>query len=140
MVRRGWALPESDGLSPLVKVRFSLWEAFFPTGLPHGPTRLDELAEARGADVAQLVGELDALARQGVVYRRLSGAGVRWRLGDAFFTFLRSFNFCPASSVLGPGDLRPPRRSARHPRRGVDEEQVETRRVPRRLSRRRTGR
>jgi ferredoxin len=88
--KRSWALPESDELLPLVKARFSREEAAFLTGLPHGLTRLDELAEARAADAAQLEQQLDALARQGVVYRRLSDDGVRYRLNDAFFTFLRS--------------------------------------------------
>jgi ferredoxin len=88
--RRGWPLPESDELLPLVKARFSPEEAAFLTGMPHGLTSLEKLAEARDVDAGQLEKRLDALARQGVVYRRLSEDGVRYRLSDAFFTFLRS--------------------------------------------------
>ena len=88
--KRSWALPESDELLPLVKARFSPEEAAFLTGMPHGLTSLEKLAEARGVDPARLGKQLDALARQGVVYRRLSYDGARYRLSDAFFTFLRS--------------------------------------------------
>jgi formate hydrogenlyase subunit 6/NADH:ubiquinone oxidoreductase subunit I len=87
---RGWPLPESDELLPLMKARFSPEEAAFLTGMPHGLTPLEKLAEEREVDAAQLEKQLDALARQGVVYRQASDGEVRYKLSDAFFTFLRS--------------------------------------------------
>ena len=69
---RGWPLPESDELLPLMKARFSPEEAAFLTGMPHGLTPLEKLAEEREVDAAQLEKQLDALARQGVVYRQAS--------------------------------------------------------------------
>jgi ferredoxin len=86
----GWPLPEAEELLPLVCARFSPGEAAFLTGLPHGLTRLEDLAEQKGMDPDELGPKLDGLSKQGVVYRRVTDDGVRYKLNDAFFTFLRS--------------------------------------------------
>jgi ferredoxin len=88
--KHGWPLPERDELLPLVKARFSPEEAAFLTGMPHGLTRLEDLAEAKGIEAGELEKQLDALARQGVIYRQVSDDGALYKLSDAFFTFLRS--------------------------------------------------
>ena len=85
-----WPLPEAEELLPLVKARFSPEEAAFLTDMPHGMTRLGDLAEQKGMDPAELGPKLDGLARRGVVYRRVVGDRVLYKLNDAFFTFLRS--------------------------------------------------
>jgi hypothetical protein len=66
----GWNLPETEELLPLVKARYSPEEAAFLTGMPLQLTKLEELAEAKGMDPAELRPRLDALAAQGVLYRR----------------------------------------------------------------------
>jgi electron transport complex protein RnfB len=86
----GWNLPETEELLPLVKARYSPEEAAFLTGMPLQLTKLEELAEAKGMDPAELGPRLDALAAQGVLYRRAACESVLYKLNDAFFTFLRS--------------------------------------------------
>jgi ferredoxin len=89
-LKLGWHLPETEELLPLVKARYSPEEAAFLTGMPLQPTKLEELAEAKGMDPAELRPRLDALAAQGVLYRRAACESVLYKLNDAFFTFLRS--------------------------------------------------
>jgi ferredoxin len=88
--KQSWQLPETEELLPLVKVRFSPEEAAFLSDMPHGMTRLEDLAEQKGMDPAELGPKLDAMARRGVVYRRVVDDAVLYKLNDAFFTFLRS--------------------------------------------------
>jgi ferredoxin len=88
--KQSWPLPETEELLPLVKARFSPEEAAFLTDMPHGMTRLGDLAEQKGMDPAELGPKLDGMARRGVVYRRIVDDEVLYKLNDAFFTFLRS--------------------------------------------------
>jgi ferredoxin len=88
--KQSWPLPETEELLPLVKARFSPEEAVFLTDMPHGMTRLGDLAAQKGMDPAELGPKLDGMARRGVVYRRIVDDEVLYKLNDAFFTFLRS--------------------------------------------------
>ena len=89
-----WGLPESAELMPLLKARYTVEEARLLTGMSFsGPSRgetLDELAEMKHVDAAELGPQLDALARKGVVYRDAEGGTIRYGLNDSFFTLLRS--------------------------------------------------
>jgi ferredoxin len=89
-LKLSWHLPETEDLLALVKERYSPQQAIFLTNLPLGLTKLEDLAEMKGMDPAELGPELDELSRQGVVYRRVEGDTVLYKLNDAFFTFLRS--------------------------------------------------
>jgi NAD-dependent dihydropyrimidine dehydrogenase PreA subunit len=85
-----WPLPETDELLPLVRARYSPEDAALLTDMPLRPASVEELAELKQADPRELATRLDALAKQGVVYRRVQEGGVLYRPSDAFFTFLRS--------------------------------------------------
>lgn len=61
--KMGWHLPETEELLPLLKARFSPEEAAFFTGMPFGPTRLEDIAEARHYFKDRQAG-LERLARQ----------------------------------------------------------------------------
>ena len=89
-LKRSWHLPETQDLLVLVKERYSPEQAAFLTGMPLGLTKLEDLAEMKAMDPAELGPELDALARQGVMYRRVEGDTLLYKLNDAFFSFLRS--------------------------------------------------
>ena len=89
-LKLSWHLPETEDLLPLVKERYSPEQAAFLTNMPLGLTKLEDLAAMKELDPAELEPELDALAKQGVVYRRVEGDTLFYKLNDAFFTFLRS--------------------------------------------------
>ena len=89
-LKRSWHLPETQDLLVLVKERYSPEQAAFLTGMPLGLTKLEDLAAMKGMDPAELGPELDALAKQGVMYRRVEGDTLLYKLNDAFFSFLRS--------------------------------------------------
>jgi NAD-dependent dihydropyrimidine dehydrogenase PreA subunit len=89
-LKKSWHLPETEELLPVVKARYTPAQAAFLTGMPFRLTKLEDLAESKGMDPAELGPELDALAKQGIVYRHLGGDAVLYRLNDAFFTFLRA--------------------------------------------------
>lgn len=85
-----WGLPESDQLVPLIQARYSVEEAAFLTGIPFSGNNLEELAELKGRDPAELKPYLDGLAKKGILFRRLSGDTVRYSLNDSYFVFFRS--------------------------------------------------
>jgi ferredoxin len=89
-LKPSWHLPETEDLLALVKERYSPEQAAFLTDMPLSLTKLEDLAAMKGMDPAELAPELDALAKQGVVYRRAEGGTLLYKLNDAFFTFLRA--------------------------------------------------
>lgn len=84
-----WGLPESEHLMPTVKAFYTPEEAALLTGIPFSGRNLEELAEMKGMDPAELAHKLDELARRGAVWRSVRGETVRYSLNDSFFTFLR---------------------------------------------------
>jgi len=89
LAERGW-VPITEDFRASVRERYSPEQAAFLACLPTTLTGLEEIAAARQADPSELASELDALAREGVVYRRVDGDTVLYSLNGAFFTFLRS--------------------------------------------------
>ncbi|CAB1077888.1 hypothetical protein D1AOALGA4SA_5664 [Olavius algarvensis Delta 1 endosymbiont] len=85
-----WGLPESDQLMPLIKARYATEEAAFLTGVPFSGNSLEDLAELKGREPAELKPYLDGLARKGVLFRRESDTTVRYSLNDSYFVFFRS--------------------------------------------------
>jgi Pyruvate/2-oxoacid:ferredoxin oxidoreductase delta subunit len=85
-----WGLPASDSLQPAIRARYTPEDADFLTGFPHSATSLEQLAELKSIDPADLEPRLDELARKGLVYRSRRGSSVRYWLNDAFFTYLRA--------------------------------------------------
>jgi len=85
-----WGLPEGDELMPLIKARYTPEEAALLTGMPFSGRNLEELAEMKGMDPAELDAHLHAMARKGLVFRSRRGETVRYSLNDSFFVFYRS--------------------------------------------------
>lgn len=85
-----WDLPEADELVPLMMARYTPEEASLLTGMPFSGRNLEELAEMKQMDPAELRQKLDALAKKGIVFRTVRGETVRYSLNDSFFVFLRS--------------------------------------------------
>jgi NAD-dependent dihydropyrimidine dehydrogenase PreA subunit len=85
-----WGLPEGDELLPLIKARYAPEEAALLTGMPFSGRNLEELAEMKGMEPAELDAQLHAMARKGLVFRSRRGETVRYSLNDSFFVFYRS--------------------------------------------------
>ncbi len=90
-LRQAWAgLPESPELIPLIQARYTPEEASLLTGIPFSGKDVQELAGMKQMPPDKLGGQLDALARKGLVFRSSREQTVRYRVNDAFFVFLRS--------------------------------------------------
>ena len=87
--RAWWGLPKSEHMMPTIMAFYTPEEAALLTGIPFSGRNLEELAEMKGMEPADLAPKLDALARRGAVWRSVRGKPVRYSLNDSFFTFLR---------------------------------------------------
>ena len=85
-----WGLPEADELVPLIKATYTPEEASLLTGIPFSGRNLEELAEMKQMDPAELGKQMDALAGKGLVFRTVKGDTVRYSLNDAMFVDYRS--------------------------------------------------
>ena len=84
-------LPEADELIPFLKARYTPEEAEFLTGMPFVTKTLDELAEMKQMDPAELGPKLDAMARKGLVWRRVKNGRTGYRLNDTFTALRTAF-------------------------------------------------
>jgi formate hydrogenlyase subunit 6/NADH:ubiquinone oxidoreductase subunit I len=80
-----WGLPETDYTLPLIRAQYTPEEASLLTGMPFSGKSLEELAEIKQKDPAELRKQLNAMARKGLVFRTVRGDSVRYRLNDFFF-------------------------------------------------------
>jgi hypothetical protein len=85
-----WDLPEAAELMPLMMATYTPEEASLLTGMPFSGRNLQELAEMKQVNPAELRVWLDALAQKGLVFRTVRGDTVRYSLNDSFFVYLRS--------------------------------------------------
>ncbi len=85
-----WPMPETEELLPIVKTRFTPEAAELLTGVPPSTMKLEELAELKQMDPAELGPRLDELAKTGVVFRLEDEEGLRYKLNDALFILVRS--------------------------------------------------
>jgi len=85
-----WMLPDSEHLLPSIMAFYTPEEATLLTGMPFSGKNLEELADIKGMDPAELATKLDALARKGAVWRSVKGDTVRYSLNDTFFVFMRA--------------------------------------------------
>jgi ferredoxin len=83
-------LPETDELLPLIRARYTPEEAELLTGMPFSGRSIDELAEAKGVDPAELGPRMEALAKKGAVFRSVKGESPRYSLNDSMFSLYRS--------------------------------------------------
>ena len=90
-LKRTWyGLPEADELMPLMMATYTPEEASLLTGMPISGRNLEELAEMKQMDPAELSRQLDAVAKKGLVFRTIRGDTVRYSLNDSYFVFMRS--------------------------------------------------
>ena len=89
MNRSWWKLPDSEHRMPTIKAFYTPEEAALLTGMPLSGRDLEELAEMKGMDPAELAPKLDALARKGAIFRSVKGDTVRYSLNDVFTVFMR---------------------------------------------------
>ncbi|MCK4221295.1 MAG: hypothetical protein KAX25_00385 [Dehalococcoidia bacterium] len=85
-----WDLPEADELMPLVMASCTPEEASLLTGIPLSAANVEELAEMKQMDPAELRQKLDALAKKGTVFRTVRGETVRYSLNDSLFVDYRT--------------------------------------------------
>lgn len=85
-----WGLPEADELMPLIMVTCTPEEASLLTGMPFSGRNVEELAEMKQMDLAELRKRLDVLAKKGLVFRTIKGDTVRYSLNDSLIVYLRS--------------------------------------------------
>ncbi len=90
-------LSDADDMLPLLRARYTAEDASLLTGMPFTGRSLTELAEMKQADRAELEARLDALAKKGIVFRRVKDGEPRYSLNDAYFVFLRS-SFWPSEA------------------------------------------
>jgi len=55
--------------------------------MPFSGNNLEDLAELKGRDPAELKPYLDGLAKKGILFRRQSGDTVQYSLNDSYFVF-----------------------------------------------------
>jgi len=90
-LKESWyGLPEADELMPLMMAHYTPEEASLLTGVPFSGRNLEELAEMKQMDPAELRVRLDALAKKGAVFRTVKGDTIRYSLNDSVFTYMRS--------------------------------------------------
>ena len=89
-LKKTWdGLPETDELIPLMKATYTPEEASLLTGIPFSGRFLEELAELKEMDSAELRPKLDTLAKKCALFRTISGDTVRYSLNAAIFSFYR---------------------------------------------------
>jgi NAD-dependent dihydropyrimidine dehydrogenase PreA subunit len=90
-LKKTWyGLPEANELVPLIKATYTPQEASLLTGMPFSGRNLEELAKMKQMDSSELRERLDAMAKNGLVFRTVRGDTVRYSLNDAIFVEYRS--------------------------------------------------
>jgi electron transport complex protein RnfB len=86
-----YKLTDADERMPFLKTRYTPEEATLLTGMPWSTKTLDELAELKQMDAAELEPKLDEMARKGLVWRRVKNGEVGYRLNDSFLALRTAF-------------------------------------------------
>ncbi len=84
-----WKFTESEHKMPMITSFLTPEEAAFLTGFPLSSKTLEEIAEIKKMDVAELLPKVKELCRKGVVYEGIRGESVRYRLWTVSEMFLR---------------------------------------------------
>jgi len=80
---------DSEHLMPMITSFITPEEAAFLTGFPMGSKSLEEIAELKQMDLAELTKEVRRLCAKGLIYESIREKGVRYRLWSAPEMFLR---------------------------------------------------
>lgn len=85
-----WQLTDSEYLLPLIKANYAPEEAELLTGMPFSVKTLDELADMKDMDPAELEPRLKEMAKKGMIFESKRGDSVLYRLNDSFFAMMRA--------------------------------------------------
>jgi len=85
-----WEFTESEHKMPMIKALISPEEAEFLTGFPKKNTSIEEIADLKDMDAAELETKIKALCRKGLVYEAIHEDSSRYRLWSASEMFLRA--------------------------------------------------
>ena len=85
-----WEFTESEHKMPMITSFLTPEEAEFLTGFPKSNASLDEIADLKDMDPAELAEKIKTLCRKGVIYEAIQGDSVRYRLWSAGEMFLRA--------------------------------------------------
>jgi Pyruvate/2-oxoacid:ferredoxin oxidoreductase delta subunit len=88
--RTWWQLPDGEDLIPMIASNYTPEDAEILTGMSFSATSLEELAEMKKMDPAELAPRLKELAEMGMIFSSKRGDSVRYRLNDSFFSLLRA--------------------------------------------------
>ncbi len=87
--RTGVELPDSEFLMPMFESYYTPEEAEFLTGFPIGLVTIEQLAEIKNMDPAELPSMLKNLSEKGMVVQSFTEDMVRYRMADTIFALLR---------------------------------------------------
>lgn len=85
-----WEFTESEFKMPMITSFITPEEAEFLTGFPMRNTSLDEIADMKDMDPAELAAKIKAVCRKGLIYEAIDGDSVHYRLWSASEMFLRA--------------------------------------------------
>lgn len=85
-----WEFTESEHKMPMITSFISPEEAEFMTGFPKRNASLEEIADLKDMDPAELLPKIKALCKKGVVYEAIQGDSVSYRLWSGGEMFLRA--------------------------------------------------
>jgi NAD-dependent dihydropyrimidine dehydrogenase PreA subunit len=84
-----WEFTESEAMMPMITSYITPEEAEFLTGFPMRSKSLEEIAELKKIDPAELAPKLKELCAKGLLYESIRDDSVRYRLLDSAQIFLR---------------------------------------------------
>ena len=84
-----WEFTESEHKMPMITSYISPGEAEFLTGFPHNAATLEQIAEIKKMDAAELLSKIKPLCRKGIIYEGIRGDSVRFKLWSAWEIFIR---------------------------------------------------
>ena len=85
-----WRFVESEHLMPMITSFITPEEAEFIIGFPREDTSLDEIADLKDMDSAELVEKIKALCKKGVIYEAIGKDSVSYRLWTSYEMFDRA--------------------------------------------------
>jgi len=101
-----FGFPDAESRMAVTMATFSPEEALLMTGMSFQGRDLEELAEEKGIDPAELGPRLEAMAKKGLVFRTVKADTVRYSLNDAQFGIYRG-TFWPGTDDERSREIAP---------------------------------
>ena len=83
---------ESEHMMPMITSHIAPEEAAFLTGFPLSPKSLEEIAQIKEMEPAELLPRIKALCNKALIYESIRGNSVRYSLFSTTEMFLRPFH------------------------------------------------